>query len=66
MPRGNQPPPPIGRGPAPTEAADEIDELMASPPLRLEDLFDDPAVRQRIGEWIALAMSRPDRRRRKL
>ncbi len=50
-------------------AADEIDDdfierLFASPPPRLDQLFDDPAVRARVGQLISLAMSRSARLRR--
>jgi hypothetical protein len=38
--------------------------LFAYPPLPLEELFDDPNVRKRIGELICLAANRPRRRRR--
>jgi hypothetical protein len=38
--------------------------LFASPPLSLEQLFDDPIVRKRIGELISVAAKRPRRRRR--
>jgi hypothetical protein len=46
-----------------TESLDGIEELLAIPPLSIDDLFDDPTVRCRIGEWISLAMSRAARGR---
>jgi hypothetical protein len=45
--------------------AADLAELLASPHPTLGDLFLDPAVRQRIGEWISQAMDRPRRRRKR-
>ena len=42
-----------------------LGNLFAYPPLPLEELFDDPIVRKRIGELISLAANRPRRRRRR-
>jgi len=49
----------------PTDDDDILENLFAYPPLRLEQLFDDPIVRRRIGELISLAAKRPRRRRRR-
>jgi hypothetical protein len=56
--------PALKGGRPPNDHADEIAELLASPILGLESLFDDPGVRGRIGERISQAMHRPIRRRR--
>jgi hypothetical protein len=40
----------------------ELKDLFAIPPTSLDELFDDPTVRRRIGEWISLAMNRATRR----
>jgi hypothetical protein len=44
--------------------AAEIADLLGVPAPTLEDLFADPDVRKRIGEWISQAMARPRRRSR--
>lgn len=46
-------------------AADEIADLLAGPAPTLEDLFGDPVVRKRVGEWISQAMNRPRRGKRR-
>jgi hypothetical protein len=43
---------------------DILANVFASPPLKLDRLFDDPIVRKRIGEIISVAAKRPRRRRR--
>jgi hypothetical protein len=45
--------------------AADIADLLAIPHPTLGDLFLDPAVRERIGEWISQAMNRPRRRRKR-
>ena len=45
--------------------ADELEKLLASPPPSMTDLFDDPVLRDRIGVWISLAMTRATRARRR-
>jgi hypothetical protein len=47
------------------QPVDEFENLFAIPPPSLDDLFDDPTVRWRIGEWINLAMNRTTRRPRR-
>jgi hypothetical protein len=47
------------------EVVDELEQLIAVPPPSIDDLFDDPLVRRRIGEWISLAMNRVTRVRRR-
>ena len=42
----------------------ELEKLLAVPSPCIDDLFDDPVVRWRIGEWISLAMNRATRGRR--
>jgi hypothetical protein len=44
---------------SPKVRADEIADMLASPPLGLEGLFDDPSVRCRVGERISQAMHKP-------
>jgi hypothetical protein len=43
-----------------------ITDLLVGPAPALEDLFRDPAVRKRVGEWISQAMDRPRRHKRSL
>jgi len=38
-----------------------LEDLFASPPPRLDELFDDPIVRRRVGELISMAMNRSAR-----
>jgi hypothetical protein len=45
--------------------ADELEKLLASPPPSMDDLFDDPVLRGRIGVWISLAMTRATHARRR-
>ena len=40
------------------EAEPEINQWMAKPAPTLDDLFNDPAIRKRVGELIADAMRR--------
>jgi hypothetical protein len=47
------------------QPAEEFEDLFANPPPSLDELFDDPIVRLRIGEWISLAMNRTTRRPRR-
>ena len=47
------------------ELVDELERLLAVPSPSVDDLFDDPLVRWRIGEWISLAMNRAIRARRR-
>jgi hypothetical protein len=42
-----------------------VEILLAAPPLALDELFDDPKVRKRVGEIISVAASRPAKRRRR-
>jgi hypothetical protein len=50
---------------APKQPSEELESLLANPPPALDELFDDPTVRWRIGEWISLAMNRTTRRPRR-
>jgi hypothetical protein len=43
----------------------DIPDLMAKPPLSLDDLLDEPIVRARIGDRISSAADHPHRRRRR-
>ena len=38
------------------KAEPELDRLMAEPPATLDDLFNDPVIRRRVGELIGIAM----------
>jgi hypothetical protein len=42
----------------------EFKDSFAIPPARLDQLFDDPAMRRRVGEWSSLAMNGAIRRPR--
>lgn len=64
VPKNPIPKSPLPKDP-PTTADEDIDELFERSPASLEELFQDPDVRKRIGELITLAMSRPARRRRR-
>jgi len=46
--------------------AANIEELFASRPLRVDELFADPIVRMRIGMLIARAMNTPTRPQRRV
>ena len=50
----------------PTSVDDEIARFFEQPPPSLDELFQDPAVCKRIGEFIAQAIDRPKRKRRRL
>jgi hypothetical protein len=41
------------------EASEDIARMLAAPPPSLEELFNDPGVRWRVGERISLAMTSP-------
>jgi hypothetical protein len=45
--------------------AAELEKLLASPSPSIDDLFDDPVLRSRIGVWISLAMTRATRIRQR-
>jgi len=40
------------------ERPERVEDLFSLPPPSIDDLFEDPLVRSRIGEWISLAMNR--------
>jgi hypothetical protein len=47
------------------ERLKEIEGLLEVPaPPSVDEIFEDPAARSRIGEWISLSMNRATRRRR--
>jgi hypothetical protein len=48
-----------------SERVDDLEDLFATRAPSIDELSDDPKVRQRIGEWISLAMSQATLRRRR-
>jgi len=40
------------------ERPKRVEDLFSLPPPSIDDLFEDPLVRSRIGEWISLVMNR--------
>jgi hypothetical protein len=53
----------LGRDFAASQTGNPVVELMvACPPLALDELLHDPKVRERVGDIISLAMTRPPER----